>query len=117
MAIIEVRDRGLERWELIKPILHYTKEGELLYIPKGFVTDFATVPPALRWFFPPLADDKLAFIVHDYLYTIGRTEEDRREADLEMQHVQRSLGASVLRYTLMFWGVRIFGRPYFKKKG
>jgi hypothetical protein len=90
MAVIEVRDMGLERWQLIKPILHYTREGELLYIPKGFVTDFATVPP---------------------------TEEDRREADLEMQHVQRSLGASVLRYTLMFWGVRIFGRPYFEKKG
>ena len=114
--MIEVQDMGLERWQLTKPILHYTRDGRTLYIPRGFVTDFATVPKWLRWLFPKGQDDKLAFVIHDYLYTIGKTKEDRKEADKEMRHVQKSLGANKLRYTFMYLGVRLFGWYYFNKK-
>lgn len=115
--MIHVQDMGLERWQLTRSIIHYTRNGEMLYIPKGFVTDFATIPKWLRWLFPKGQDDKLAFIVHDYLYTIGKTKEDRKEADKEMRYTQKSLGANRLRYTFMYLGVRVFGGYYFNKKG
>jgi hypothetical protein len=114
--MIEVKDLGGGKWKLLRPIVHYTHDGNVLFIPKGFVTDFATVPQFLWALFPPLGEDKLAFVVHDYLYTVGHSEQDRLYADIEMQHTQKSLGASTLRYTLMFWGVRLFGGAYFANK-
>ena len=41
-------------------------------VPKGFQTDFASVPTLLHWFVQPYGKHSKAAVVHDYLYqTLG----------------------------------------------
>lgn len=40
-------------------------------VPKGFVTDFASVPRGLWNLFPPTGSYGMAAVVHDYLYRGG----------------------------------------------
>lgn len=48
-------------------------------IPAGFVTDFATIPPALQTVISPLGPHLLPSILHDYLY--WNQSCTRRQAD------------------------------------
>lgn len=100
------------RWRIDKPIEHILHNGDKLTIPSGWHTDFASVPRWLWSFFPPYGDDLLAFIVHDYLY-IERLY-DRKFADEEMRHIQKSLGAPSRRYQPIYRAVRMFGGKYWR---
>ena len=60
---------GAEDWMVRMPLEYEIgNSGKIISIPKGFVTDFASVPPSLRVFFPKLGKYLQAAIVHDYLY-------------------------------------------------
>lgn len=111
-----LRKINKDQWELINPIMHYAHDGRVFYIPKGFITDLATVPKKLLWLFPKRGADELAFVVHDYLYTVGGDNKDRLYADEEMYYIQEFYNASFLRRTIMFFGVRFFGGAYFNYK-
>lgn len=53
--------------------------GDLVSVPLGFMTDFASIPRAFRWWLGPWGRHGRAAVIHDYLYwTQTRT---RREAD------------------------------------
>ena len=54
------------RWELQAP-LRYFGRSEMITVPAGYVTDFATVPKSLQWFAPSIGKYTLAAVVHDYL--------------------------------------------------
>lgn len=38
-------------------------------IPKGFVTDFASTPKSLWWFFGPIGIHIIPAVVHDFIYS------------------------------------------------
>jgi len=40
-------------------------------VPKGFITDGASIPRGLWWLFPPVGRYFKAAVVHDYLLTSG----------------------------------------------
>jgi len=52
---------------------HLSAPGSMLVVdvPKGFVTDLASVPWALRWLFPPDGLWAKAAVVHDWGYADG----------------------------------------------
>lgn len=67
------------RWMLWAP-LRVTVAGSDLIVPAGFVTDFASVPPALRGLVAPIGPHLVPSIVHDYLYwnqSCTRAQSDR----------------------------------------
>lgn len=59
-----------DRVWMLKADMHYTigHSGLTITIPKGFVTDFASVPREFWIFIPPIGSYSRAAVVHDWLY-------------------------------------------------
>lgn len=55
-----------------------------VWIPAGFCTDGASVPPLARWVISPYTKGLAEALLHDYRYTVGcKTKEARLAADKE----------------------------------
>lgn len=96
-------------------------------IPKGFRTDFASIP-RLFWLFIAPSDSTILVpaIIHDYLYSRrfvlvhkmkdGKLSKERIkirfsrvEADLILREKMKSFKANIIKRTLVFIIVRLFG--------
>lgn len=76
-------------------------------IPRGFDTDFASVPSFLHWVIDQDDDTILVpAIVHDYLYQIPNIS--RFLSDVVLWELMRDYGAGWKRY-LVYAAVRLFG--------
>ena len=81
--------------------------GDRITVPIGFVTDFASTPPAIWWIIPPWGQYGKAAVIHDYLYqTHKRT---RKQADDIFREGMVVLQVNPVRVFLMYWAVRLFG--------
>jgi hypothetical protein len=81
------------------------KAGTVIAVPRGFMTDFATIP-RLFWFF--LQKDgrhSEAALVHDYLYTYGKFT--RRIDDHIFRDIMKASTVKRWQFLAMFWAVRI----------
>jgi hypothetical protein len=69
---IRLRKSASTLYELTRPFTCICPIHGVIRVPEGFITDWASVPPAARWY----VDDEDAVIaypalIHDYLYSIG----------------------------------------------
>ena len=82
-------------------------------VPKGFVTDFASVPTALGSFgLTPHGRQSRAAVIHDYLYwTQGCT---REQADNIMLIAMQESDVDTLKKFALYKGVDIFGNSSWK---
>lgn len=127
--MIHIRPSGIKNkpYELDKPFKHELSNGDIMYIPEGYWTDFASVPRLLRVFIDHVGDDAHAFVIHDYLYnfrgyrTNGRGKDrapnkvTRRFADDEMAYHMLESGSSSWRITSFWLAVRVGGLFRFGK--
>ena len=77
--------------------------GDTAYIPVGFLTNYASIPRALRYFLNNIGVYRSAFVMHDLFYAYGGYFTDsklknfvainRRFADREIWYQMRELGA------------------------
>ena len=76
-------------------------------VPRGFVTDFASVPRLFWSIFPPIGRYGYAALFHDYVYwqQIGT----RNEADLVFRDTMDELEVPAWKRAVLFWAVRLFG--------
>ena len=81
--------------------------GKDMIIPKGFVTDFASVPRFFWRLLPPLGRYNLASLVHDFLYRTGDCT--RAQADMIFYDLMEYLGVSYPVRLVMWLGVRVGG--------
>jgi len=107
-------------FRLMKNLQLRLHDGNEALIPKGFNTDFASVPKFLWSLFPPYDSknhDIMAFLIHDYMYWKGyylswpdknKIPISRAFADYEMMWQQKKVGVSPWRYKPMYWAVRLF---------
>jgi hypothetical protein len=101
--------RDIGKW-ILNDALVYRSDvaGQVITVPAGFSTDFASVP---RWL--PLAFAWLgghgdsAATVHDWLYTMQPVS--RRMADQVLREALRVSYVARWRIPLFYWGVRLFG--------
>lgn len=101
-------------WELIAPLI-YKGNRDKFTVPKGFRTDFASIPRIFAWLIPKNGSHDAAAIVHDYLYrcqplTAHSKRISRKDADRLFRRIMRELGTNCVRYNLMYAAVRIGGR-------
>ena len=99
--------------------LHWRIEGEIEYrsdvagmwfrVPKGFRTDFASVPRPLWMIYPRWGSYGYAAIVHDYLYGDGSALVTRMMADRVFLEAMLCLGVPRVRAYLLFSAVRFGG--------
>lgn len=56
-------------WVLTEPLVYRVGDSQdSVIVPKGFVTDFASIPPRLQGLISALGPYMLPAVVHDYLY-------------------------------------------------
>ena len=101
------------RWRLIEPVQVTLSNGELIIIPAGFITDFASVPRLLRGLVSTIGNHNLATLIHDYLYT--EQYHSRLFADWEMLYWLEQRGVSKLKRYVMYYAVRLGGRKWWQK--
>ena len=115
---------GRSLWGLYRTLTY--RPGDMVHsieVPKGFVTDLASIP---RWgwiILPPDGPWVKAAIIHDYLYATGGTgvwkghdrsidrpaDYSRKEADEILREAMENRGVGPIRRTIIYLAVRIGG--------
>ena len=114
--IVSLEPNG-RKWKLEEEFSYYTilnGEKKTFTVPKGFETDFASIPkifislPFIKW------KDKFnkAAVVHDWLYNIK--EVDRKTADKIFLEAMLVLGIPRWKAYLFYIVVRLFGWSHWK---
>jgi len=93
----------------------YSKD--VILVPYGFITDFASVPSFMWWLIPPWGKYGKAAVVHDYVYQHHAIKQggvviltfDRKMADKVFLEAMDVLGVRIWRKYPMYWAVRLFG--------
>ncbi len=96
-----VKPVGNGLWELVEA---YKFNG--FTIPRGFRTDFDSIPRLPVIFAAFKGRTRAAALVHDYLYTIGF---DRYEADRTFLRMMVAEGVRLRHAFPIYLGVRLFG--------
>ena len=107
-----------ERIVALEKSLHYESEvlGQIVVIPKGFISDGASVPRILWSIYPPFGRYLEAAIVHDWYCVLGHKGEspiDYKIAADVFREAMQACGVNCWRRFKMYWAVRLFG-PKFK---
>ncbi|QYR65715.1 DUF1353 domain-containing protein [Fusobacterium animalis] len=104
------------KW-ILKEEYKYEINGFVITVPKGFITDLASVPRILWIFFPPFGKYTRAAIIHDYLYSeLNDTFINRYWADKIFIFIMKEHGVSAYKRVSMYRAVRMFGEPSWKRK-
>ena len=98
------------RWRLVFSFQYHVGSRyskDIISVPVGFVTDFASVPFFAWSIIPPWGKWGKATVIHDYLcQTKSRS---RKETDNIFREAMQVLGVARWRIFIMYWSVRIFG--------
>ena len=116
---IDDSSHGRAVFELVEDFvlrLDVGKFGELaVYIPKGTLTDFASVPRALTWLVNPMDHEVVVgALLHDSLYATGFS---RVNADNLLRFVMVAYGSSWWKQIRVYYAVRCFGWLAWPSKG
>lgn len=94
----------------------YPESGEVFLVPRGYETDFASIPPGARWLINPFGNHAEAAVVHDWLYAVGE-KDNRLEADEIFRFAMKESGVNIARRNLMFQAVRKGGEKSYGAPG
>jgi len=94
-------------WRLDRQVW-FSDHGAVFIVPKGYVTDFATVPQFIWWLIPTYGNYTAATVLHDWLitYALPNRRVSSRRVDRVFREAMQSLGVSAPRRWLMWAGVR-----------
>jgi hypothetical protein len=100
-------------WMLQSPLIYQIgKNGShIVIVPRGFITDFASIPQPLRILrdlLPTTERYGVPALVHDYLY--WRQDCTREQADNIMELALMEAGVSLLERKVIHEGLRQFGQ-------
>lgn len=93
---------GFKTWRLVSDF-----KTSYCTVPRGFITDLASVPRFLWTIIPPFGRYSQAAVVHDFLYEIP--EYPRKEADRIFYIMMLEYGTYPWKARVMYWAVRVFG--------
>lgn len=102
---------------LVEDVSYYCKLTDTLYtIPRGFNTDFASVPEFMQWLLKPDGQYKYESCLHDYIYLTRSVKVTRKQAD-DIFKEAMSIGiVDKWKEVALYIAVRLFGGHYFKKR-
>jgi len=107
MLVVSPVDAEMRRWRLLQDTTICLESGECYTIPKGFVTDFASVPRCFWFVLPPMGRYGKAALLHDWLYNVKTTT--RRGADRVFLQAMLLMGVAKWKAWVMYAAVRMFG--------
>lgn len=95
----------------------YEINGYNIRVPKGFVTDLASIPKIMWNIFPPFGEYTPAAVVHDFLYSSSNNLGlNRFLSDKIFLFIMKELGVGFFKRNLMYKAVRMFGTSSWQKK-
>lgn len=100
-------------WVLTRPLVYESDTvGARITVPKGFRTDFASVPrlPLAYLLFGGDIGDAAA-TVHDFIYS--RAMFDRKTCDAVFREALKAEGVPAWKAGAMWFGVRLFGGAHY----
>jgi hypothetical protein len=105
-----------DRWKLVEDLIYVTRNIERIDVPKGFITDFASIPRVL-WTLvgEPSGPWGPAAVVHDFIYQTGFLP--RVEADQVFRDAMIELGVRRTKAWLMWAAVRTAGWRFYHAPG
>lgn len=125
VEILDARREGRVTARLLAGFAYHVGElgsGEVISVPAGFITDFASVPWGLWNLEPPLGDAGKAAVVHDFLYATAGTgvwngrrqitrakPYSRAEADAIFREAMKVLSVPAWKRALLWAAVRLGG--------
>jgi len=94
-------------WELMENYIYALNDGRTLFIPRGFIFDFASIPRiAWRLFPPATGKHRTPALIHDHLCANGSVSwQEAAEIFLQAMKVA---GVSYLKRYTIYWSVRAF---------
>ncbi|WP_427170619.1 DUF1353 domain-containing protein [Fusobacterium nucleatum] len=102
-------------WEVLEEYSYETSIG-LVVVPKGFRTDYASVPKIFRNIINTYGKHGRAAVVHDWLYSSKcKIEIKRAEADRIFLEIMEEWDVKKYKRVLMYTLVRMFGESHFRK--
>jgi len=102
---IKVSPTDIDRnWKVLEGIIY---KGA--YVPKGFITDGASIPKYLRNFFPHGGRKFAPAVVHDVLYRTIDHKFSREEADDLFLDAMLYNGVNKITAMIIYKAVRYFG--------
>ncbi len=97
-------------WVLNEPLIYeHPKTKQIFEVPRGFVTDMASVPRLFWTAFPPCGKYTPAAVVHDYIYWHQPSNCNRECADNLLLIAMEESGVSFASRNAIFAGVRVGG--------
>lgn len=108
----ELRVKQLdERWyELLEGFEYHVGEypsEEIITVPAGFITDFASVPKIFHGIIKPTGKHGKAAVIHDYCYATAIY--GKVKSDLIFLEAMKVLNVSVWKRNIMYTAVVLFG--------
>ena len=106
---------GNRLWVLTQPFI-FSVDDEVFVVPRGFVTDGASVPRVMYPICSPVSGPfGQGAIAHDFYYSIDGPDIGRFRADQVLYSMGRLRGAWISEAQLVKSGVNLFGWMSYKK--
>lgn len=115
LTVVNRLSGNVHHWELLEAMTYRlvdSDDSELVIVPPGFETDFASVPRIVWSWIAPWGRHGRAAVVHDFLYQLGSVTNPtdgtvrrpgRLEADRIFRHAMAVLDRAVITRN-RFWG-------------
>lgn len=95
----------------------YLINGFLITVPKGFITDGASIPKSLQWIYDPYGKYIKAAVIHDYLYSkYNDTGINRTLADKIFDFIMKETGVNAKTRRKFYVAVKYFGKIFWQDK-
>jgi hypothetical protein len=105
-------------WQLVEPLIYDSHENGRIVVPKGFLTDLASIPPIFTPALPINDLHRPAAVVHDMLYTdcaINGIEIARKVADGILYEAMEDVKETEWKARVIYAGVRVGGWLFWGK--
>jgi len=99
----------MDYWFLVRPLVWSSVniEPHKIEIPRGFVTDFASIPWPFWSIFPPIGSYGMPAIMHDWLYWTQIV--DRKQADAIFHVAMVEMQTPGWKRYVIYGALRLFG--------
>ncbi len=101
-------------WILAGQMVYKLDDGRLIVLPKGFISDLATIPWLITFLIRRNGANRLAAILHDWLYSnLDEYPYTRAQADSLFRQAMAWTSVPAWERWLIWLGVRVGGWAFF----
>lgn len=104
---LDLRAYVPDEWVVLAMLMYWAASGKVYPIPRGFITDLASIPRLLRWMFSINGLSREPAVLHDFLYSMQPVT--RAQADALFLEALTACGVGIVQRNALYYGVRAGG--------